>query len=62
MNNLMDNEQDEFLMNDDRWITDCCGAPIRGEICSSDEKNSRIGLCSRCLEWSGVTKNLEYGS
>ena len=57
----MNDEQDEFPMNDNRWLTDCCGAPIKGELCGPEEGNTSVGLCSRCLEWSGVTRNPECG-
>jgi hypothetical protein len=43
-------EFDEFLI-DNRFLSECCGAPIYGEIFDN------IGLCSQCKEWSGIIKN-----
>jgi len=47
------NEFDELEVNS-RFLSECCGAPIYGEICG--DRLNQIGICSHCKEWSGVVK------
>jgi hypothetical protein len=44
-------EYDEYI--NDNFISDCCGAPIVGEIIDD------LGICSQCNEWSGVRQEPE---
>ena len=45
------NEDYEYLNED--YLSECCGAPILGEIVDD------IGRCSQCQEWSGISLNPE---
>jgi hypothetical protein len=45
----MNEDNDEFAVSVNAF-SECCGAPIYGEII--DE----LGICSRCKEWSGVVR------
>lgn len=46
-------DEDEYLYTNDQFITECCGAPVLGEIIDD------VGMCSRCHEWSGVKQDPE---
>ena len=39
---------DEGFSLNYNFYSECCGAPIYGEIIDD------LGICSRCKEWSGV--------
>lgn len=41
-------------------LSDCCGAPIQGEIMGTDE--DATGVCSQCKEWSGVSDDDSDGT
>jgi len=47
------NEFDEFDINSG-YLSECCGAPIFGEITGG------IGICSQCKEWSGVSIDPDF--
>ncbi len=47
-------EFDEFELNSG-YISECCGAPIYGEVTG----DPRIGICSRCKEWSGAVVDID---
>ena len=48
----MKEEYDEFAINTG-YLSECCNAPIYGEITEG------FGICSQCKEWSGVIRNRE---
>lgn len=49
-------EFDEFDVNSG-FTSECCGAPIYGEICG--DPPNEVGICSHCKEWSGVRQEPE---
>lgn len=38
----------------EEYLTECCGAPVLGEVVEG------LGLCSRCGEWAEVSKDPEF--